>query len=761
MLRQLPPSRSLESASGTSLDYYKTRSGEVWEHPSFPQGPNPVREKSLLDYIRVILRRKWLFLTVVLVVCAIGKFIYSTRKPMYSAEAQLLVTSAPEGGESEVGSSDPVARVDSLTRSASVESQIAVISSPQLVQDAYNTLPLVERQAGFGGDGSEPPPGNVHVDADKETEVITVSAKSYDPKAAADFANAVSETYLTQDRERSSSTARDAAQFVDQQLQLTESKYQAATAALSKFQTQSGLVDADNQVRAASQRESDLQSAIQQARSSRAIAAKSAEAIADLIKQQSQVVPSGGTVAQNPSYAQTLQDLTVNRNALLAALQEYAPDSQRVMTLKSQIEAEETELSKISPTSVASTSTVRNGTLDKMLQDYEAQSVQAKGLSDAIVSDTKALDAEVGSLKQFPHNERELQLLQQSVDVLARTYNTLSDKYYQLVIAEKTILPSGYITSAATAPNRPSSPNRTQYAAIFGISSLVFGVLAVFIAEGRDSHIRDPHLSESQYGLLTLTAVPKMKALQKGGAVAIGNVARNEALLEAFRFLRNNILLSSRRSIEEALSAEGEDSNLLAITSPGAGEGKSTISLNLAISFGMDGKRVLLIDADLRRPSLHFTLHVPGVTGLCEVIAGNHSYDQVVVKSVKKNVDFLPAGTASESPTELLNSPASRDLFRELSKLYDYVIVDCPPTVGLSDVQVIGTIVDGMIIVVGMDKTTEQGLQACIRILLQVGVNVIGAAVNNVSKKDEVHLPYYFIPYGKRNVKALEPNNSG
>jgi len=144
----------------------------------------------------------------------------------------------------------------------------------------------------------------------------------------------------------------------------------------------------------------------------------------------------------------------------------------------------------------------------------------------------------------------------------------------------------------------------------------------------------------------------------------------------------------------------------------------------------MEGKRVLLVDGDMRRPSLHRIFRLSQERGLTTLVSGASTLEDTIVPTEIEHVFCLPAGPNPPNPPEVLNSQPSRDLFEQLAEMYDTVIVDCPPSTGLSDIQVISTIVDGVLLVVSMNQTLKPHLEITMRSLYQSGAPLIGMVLN-------------------------------
>jgi receptor protein-tyrosine kinase len=308
------------------------------------------------------------------------------------------------------------------------------------------------------------------------------------------------------------------------------------------------------------------------------------------------------------------------------------------------------------------------------------------------------------------------------------------------------MLPNGILISKPRVPASPSYPSKGRNLVLFTMLGIMLSVAVAIVADRMDTRVHDPAIVGNMTDLPSLAAIPSIEH-EAGVRLQIGKLNHNNAFLESFRILRNNITFSA---IDNPLK-------VIAVSSPGRAEGKSTISVNMAIAMAMDGKKVLLVDCDLRRPSIHNWMGVLREVGLTNVVKGLSSIEDAIVSTDIENVFCLPSGPLPPNPTEFLNSKHSRDLIKELSSMYDMIILDCPPCTGLSDVQVISTMADGVLLVVTMNRTLKPYLHIAMRTLNQVKAPLIGFVLNMVESRRQgygyyYNYYYYYYDYDEQNV---------
>lgn len=189
-------------------------------------------------------------------------------------------------------------------------------------------------------------------------------------------------------------------------------------------------------------------------------------------------------------------------------------------------------------------------------------------------------------------------------------------------------------------------------------------------------------------------------------------------------------------------SSADKNNKVFLITSSEKGEGKSTTATNLAISLSFDKKKVLLVDCDLRRSSLHKYLRISGECGLTEVITGETNVEKAIV-NIKDNLFFLPSGNRPPNPAELLGSENFELMLKELKDIFDYIIIDSPPLRVVADAQILSSKVDGVILVVKYGFTKKDELLVCRETLELVGGKLIGTVINGDKKENDYKYYYY------------------
>lgn len=225
----------------------------------------------------------------------------------------------------------------------------------------------------------------------------------------------------------------------------------------------------------------------------------------------------------------------------------------------------------------------------------------------------------------------------------------------------------------------------------------------------------------------------KKRALSKPKAISLAAADSSSIISEQYRMIRMNVAYVSEMN---------QKIKTIVVSSAGPGEGKSTICANLAVTFAQNDKKVLLIDADMRRPTVHLTFGMENFDGFSSYLRDNLALDSIIQKSTIKNLDVITSGIKPVNPSDLLSSKKMEQFIKEVSYLYDYVFFDTPPLFGIPDSSILSTKIDGVLLVVRENVTNKEQLINAKGVLELTNVNILGAIYNGV--EDNVYEGYYY-----------------
>ncbi len=335
------------------------------------------------------------------------------------------------------------------------------------------------------------------------------------------------------------------------------------------------------------------------------------------------------------------------------------------------------------------------------------------------------------------------ELLRRDADTAHALHQSLLTQQLQTAVTSELAASNVRVVERSELPVGPSSPNVPLNLALGVLGGLGLAVGAAFACEYFDSSVKSGEEVEDLLQLAPLATIPNFQMARRsaaalglgaragGAAPQIGSGPGPELVVlhepwsvvsEAFRGLRTAVLFS----------AAAAPPRVILLTSAGAGEGKTVSSLNLATTLADAGSRVLLVDVDLRRPSCHRALRIENERGLSSVLAGQLPFAEACRHLESPRLDFVPAGPTPPNPAELVGSQAMRDLLEELRGQYDYVILDSPPTLPVTDSVVLARDVDGVVLVVKGHDTPRELVRRARDKLVGAGAHMLGAVVNNV-----------------------------
>jgi len=300
------------------------------------------------------------------------------------------------------------------------------------------------------------------------------------------------------------------------------------------------------------------------------------------------------------------------------------------------------------------------------------------------------------------------------------------------------------ITDNADRPMKAVRPNIPMNIALGVVVGLILGVGLAFFIEYLDTSVKTIDDVERALGAAVLGVIPQ----NVGSLLDEGDESPHA---EAYRVLRTNILFAGRKS---------ETQTTFSVVSGGAGEGKTTTMFNLAVVFAQMGDRILIVDSDLRRPSMHRYLKVSNNIGLTNYLLGQATIDEVIQTSEIPSLHFIPSGKLPSSSMGILSSAKMKEFVVDMKSRYDYVFLDAPPIMGVSDASVLASMVDMCVLVVQYRKYPQMMTQRAKEMVTKVGGNLVGVVLNNINISQDSYYYYYSGYYYDNYYKSLDKEES-
>jgi len=386
-----------------------------------------------------------------------------------------------------------------------------------------------------------------------------------------------------------------------------------------------------------------------------------------------------------------------------------------------------------------------------LVNDYQA-AVRRETLLQRAFADQQAQAGRVAE-KSVQYN-----IIKREVDTNKQLYEGLLQRLKEAGMSAGMKASHVRVVDPAQPPDKPAKPNLALNLLLALVLGLGLGLAAVFLQEHFDNSLKTSEDVERFLQLPVLALIPSLESLNGRrklyglpGAkhlssptlpataaplwhLVSGNGEGSAKLAEAFRSLRTSVLLST----------PGQAPRLLLTSSAQPGEGKTTVTLNLAISLAQLGERVLLVDADLRRPCVHKAFNVAGGRGLVSYLTGQQEWTAVVHPSPVTGLDLIICGPIPPNPAELLSSERMRAFLREAVGRYHFVLLDSPPLLQVADARILAAMVEGVVLVVHGGATPRELAQRAYVYARDVGANVIGAVLNNLDIRSD---DYYYGRY--------------
>jgi capsular exopolysaccharide synthesis family protein len=689
---------------------------------------------SLKDYWSIFRRRRKVILQAFVLFSVAGIVVTLVMRPVYQASAKLLV----EGQSlrmNTVDTSNPLASLLALTEPQAVETQVEVLQAQPL-------LDQVQHDIGYT---------RVDVHQIRDTNVIEVVAEAHTPGRAAGAANRLLDLYIQQDSDQNLVEIRAAKDFVTSQEAQARDRVNAADTALKNFKEKNDLEDVirnrDDQISLVGSLTTDYQ------KNQDDIASTDAQ-IARVQKQLDDEPMAVATTMQstNPAIANTLDDIHKLETTRQGMVQPggYTDSAPSVRAIDAQIAEQKHYLATLPALIGSQTSqynTVRDGlrsqihTLDQQLSALETQARIISG---------RLLEAKAKVSRFANWQVTYDQLAREQDDALAAD-KMLSDRLLDLSLRAKAGHATARVIESADIPDKPVRPKKLLNIVLSCIVGLFAGCILAMLQEYLDDRINSEEDAERVLGLISLGRIPPLSGSQ---GLLLPQMTGLDTAAESYRILRTNIHFAS---IDRKVRS-------LQITSSAPGEGKTTTSANLAFAMVQDGKKVILVDTDLRRPSMHTLLEIPTSPGLTDVLLGNATLEQALrTHESMPGLTMLPVGAIPPNPAELLGSRALKDVVQQLTDRADIVIFDSPPVLVAADAQILASQMDGVVIVVETAETRKGAAKQTLKLLRQARANVLGIAYNMMMMTNDgsgYYHYYYYHPYTSKNPESLTDGSS-
>lgn len=583
--------------------------------------------------------------------------------------------------------------------------------------------------------------GNLNVAQLPQARLIQVSYTHTDPQVAAQVANAVCKQFITQNFKEKIEGVENSADYVDEKTRQLRAKLEQAEKTLNDFLSthQMAFVDGGGKEEGANQGTRTYLELLAKARAAEQDRILKQSAYEQIKKGNLGDLPEAYSDPQIIDLNKKLQELKQEEAKLLET---YGQRNPKIVAIRSQID----ELK-------AQVQTSRTKLEAKIKADYE-KAVREEQSFKELAESSK------GTAATQNKEQIEFNMLKQDVAIAQSFYNDYLTKRNHVALERADQKNNLFLAEPASVPGAPVGPDRLKVIFTWLIIGFTGGIGLAFFLDYLDNTIKTVEDVTQHTQLPTLGVIPAMEG-RKLKKLSVGKGSRAKALAtngngnglqmaerfatmdgrstaaEAYRVLRTSIMLSNA----------GNPPKLILVTSGQPGEGKTTTTVNTAISLAQLGASVLIIDCDLRKPSVHKALGIHPTRGLSTYLSRDTELDKLIQKTQVTNLSVLPCGAIPPNPAELISSEKMRNMLASLSERYDHILLDSPPLMYVTDPVILSTLVDGVIMVVHSGKSPREVARRATQELMTVGAKIFGVVLNNVDFRKGGYDDYYYYRY--------------
>jgi capsular exopolysaccharide synthesis family protein len=723
---------------------------------------------SVTDYLRILYQGRWIIIISFIIVLIATVYLTFTTPPQYEATTTIMIESS-DAMERTIFDINYFGNQNTM-----MFNQIEILKSRSLAEKVIKRLDLSDVRDSLQlfqpSDEGEYMSmramvailqNNMSIEQKRDTDIIDLTYSAGSPFEAAYIANVIASEFQIRNAETNRSEVSELKDFVQERLDMKKAELEKSENALRDYQEQEKVASLDAETSELVNRMAEAESMLEQSRVELQANLELKRSVTEQLEQRKQTLSDDLSEISTP-YLQSLQEqlaaAVAERTLYITALeaQGQTPNKQyyeqgvqeydnKIKALREKLQEEAKKIS--SSSMVKDPFALSQELLNKALNaDAEIKATTAKiEALQEVVQDYNT------KLESLPVKVLELARLERRRKVDEENFIFLTQKLEEIKIQEAGQSKNVRIIDDAIEPLFPVKPKKKLNLMLGVLIGLGLGVGLAFLKEYFDNTIKS-HEEIERMGFNILASIPQIqmdkyekkleRKLEKVGSIEgrkiesrlITHLDPKSPVSEAYRTLRTNLQFSK---VDRKLKS-------FLITSSGPKEGKSTTAANLAIALAQVGQKVVLVDADLRRPVVHSIFGMKKDEGVTNYLMDTIKYDQILKPTFNENLVVICSGVLPPNPSELLASKSMESLMERLTKDFDVVIFDSPPVIAVTDAAIMSTKVDGTILVVNSGQTNRDALTRCTTLLESVGTRPLGILLNGVNVEGMYGSYYYY-----------------
>lgn len=691
--------------NGAEMNYEQAPQPEAMVEPLVYE-----RRLAIRDLFHILLKRKWIPIGCLVLFVAIAAVASMKATPMYKATAQIEI----EKEDVKLLSFQEVVQVDTtnvdyyntqykILKSRSLAETVAEkLKSPKNPEDANLTRDSVLRMT--------------KVEPVRNSRLVDVIAESPHPEQAARVANTLAGAYIEQDLNKKLESIRAGSEKLEEELTKAKTRLDESEGKFTEYKERNNIVSLNEKQNLVLEELSRLNEAAATARTEKVKKEARYNQLKSLPLEQ---LGHEEEVISNPS----IQSL---RQSELAAVQTVETLAKRYGSKHPNMIAARAELVRLRE--------AIDQQIPKIVEEAKNLCEKAKSQEEQLV---QAVEKKKQEVIDFTRRVNQYESLSREVETNKKLYDEILNRSRETDISQRTEKSNIRIVDRAEAPTRPFKPRTKLNLILAVIAGLIVGAGAAFFVEHLNDTVEDPADIEGVLGRPFLGAIPMISGKNDaaGEKAKIVHVSPESTTSEAYKTILAGIHYSP--------GANGLKTIL--VTSAGPSEGKTTTLINLGIAAAQNGKKVLLVDSDLRRPTIHRVLGLRKDIGLTDYLIGEAGLGHIVQETEVPNLSVIARGTSTPNPSGLISSDRMKELANLVKDKFDLILFDSPPCSVVADPLVLANLMDGVIHVTQSGRFSRKMIGRGIDLLDGVNANVLGIVLNEVKERD--HRYYYYYRY--------------